>query len=70
MSEHASSRTSDPMIAPESFARFIGIGRRTFQTWRAAGKLPPPDLHMGKTLRWRRDTIDRWLAAQARKGVA
>lgn len=52
------------LLSPEAFARLLGIRRRTFQTWRAAGRLPPPDLCIGKTLRWRRETIDAWIDQQ------
>lgn len=56
----------EPLVSPEAFAAFLSIGRRTFQTWRAVGKLPPPDLALGKTIRWRRATIDAWLEARQR----
>lgn len=59
--------TPTPMFSPESYADYLGIGRRTFQSWRAAGKLPPPDLAIGRVLRWRPETVTSWLATQARK---
>ena len=55
-----------PMLSPQEFAQLLGIGRRTFQTWKAAGKLPPPDLCVGKVIRWKPATIDRWLAEQSK----
>lgn len=54
--------SSDAMVTAAEFRRLIGIGRRTFQTWRAAGKLPPPDFApTQRTVRWRRETVERYL---------
>lgn len=55
---------SDALLTPADFATYLGIRPRTFATWRAAGKLPPADLSIGKVVRWRRATIDRWLRQQ------
>ena len=52
---------SNGLLSPKEFARLLGIGRRTFQTWRASDKLPAPDLHVGKIIRWRPETVQRWL---------
>lgn len=42
----------------------LSIAQRTLQTWRQLGQFPPPDLKQGKTLRWRRATIEDWLENQ------
>jgi len=42
-------------------ADYLHVGKRTIQSWRASGMLPDPDLSIGSTLRWRRETIDAWL---------
>jgi predicted DNA-binding transcriptional regulator AlpA len=55
------------LLTAEDFRRILSIGRRTFQTWRAAGRLPAPDLEIGKVLRWRPETVEAWLAEAARK---
>lgn len=57
----------DRMWGPDRFHTFLGIGRRTFQTWRALGKLPDPDLKIGRVIRWRESTIHRWVEAQKRR---
>ena len=49
------------MLGPSDFVSLLNISRRTFQTWRAAGKLPQPDLHIGKVIRWKSETIQEWL---------
>ena len=35
---------------------------RTLSRWIGAGRFPPPDLRIGKSLRWRRSTILAWVA--------
>jgi len=50
-----------PMLSPDDFAAALGIGRRTFQTWRAKGILPPPNIATGKTLRWTADRVEKYM---------
>lgn len=57
---------SERLVSPEEFATYLAIGRRTFQTWRGVGKLPPPDLSLGKIIRWRWTTIEAWMEARRR----
>ena len=43
-----------------------GLGERTLRRWLTTGLLPVPDYRLGgKHLRWRRSTIEAWLANQA-----
>ncbi|MCZ2110506.1 MAG: helix-turn-helix domain-containing protein, partial [Dehalococcoidia bacterium] len=49
------------LLSPREFQAFLGVSRRTFQSWRAGGKLPAPDLHIGRILRWRPSTVTNWL---------
>jgi predicted DNA-binding transcriptional regulator AlpA len=53
------------MLTARDLAALLAIGRRTLQSWRATGKLPPPDVAIGKILRWRRKTIENWITANA-----
>lgn len=64
MSDHTTPTSARAMLSAGDFAKLLGIGRRTFQTWRAAGKLPLPDLRIGHTVRWRASTVEAWLADQ------
>lgn len=57
-------RQPESMYSPADFCRYLKLGSRTFATWRAAGKVPPPDLAQGRILRWRRSTIEQWLDQQ------
>lgn len=59
------SLTRPEYLNMQDIQRELGVGRRTVQKWRAAGQMPPADFAIGKTLRWRRDTIDRWVRAQS-----
>lgn len=43
-------------------AKALGVSRRTIERERSAGRLPKPDLHIGKAPLWRPETIQRWIA--------
>lgn len=75
MNDHKSNDISGPhdtdsLLTPVEFAAYLRIGKRTFHTWKAAGRLPVPDLQIGKSLRWRRSTVDRWLASDKAKRIS
>ncbi len=57
------------MLSPNDLAALLNVSKRTVQTLRAAGRLPAPDLHIRKILRWRPETITNWLAQRPRRGV-
>jgi hypothetical protein len=42
-------------------ARLLVCDRRTVERLRAAGRLPRPDLHVGRLPRWRLETISAWI---------
>jgi predicted DNA-binding transcriptional regulator AlpA len=61
-------RANDPplLLKPASVAALLQIGLRTLWRWIEDDKFPPPDLRMGpKVVRWRRATVDAWVAANA-----
>lgn len=39
----------------------LGIGRRTLEKMRSAGRFPPPDLQRGKSPLWKPETIRAWV---------
>jgi hypothetical protein len=43
----------------------LGVSRRALERERTAGRMPQPDLHVGKMPLWRTETIREWLAQQA-----
>ncbi|MCL2648816.1 MAG: helix-turn-helix domain-containing protein [Phycisphaerales bacterium] len=48
----------------------LGIaGERTLWRWVSTGQFPPPDIVVGrKYRRWKRETIESWIAEQSGKG--
>jgi predicted DNA-binding transcriptional regulator AlpA len=42
-------------------AKALGVGRRTIEKYRAAGKFPRPDRHIGKCPVWSPETIRKWI---------
>ena len=40
----------------------IGVSRRTVEGLRSSGRLPRPDIKIGRMPIWLRDTIHAWLA--------
>jgi hypothetical protein len=47
-------------------AAAIGISRRALERERAAGRFPKPDLRIGKTPLWARETLVRWISSGGR----
>jgi predicted DNA-binding transcriptional regulator AlpA len=56
--------TLEPLLGVDDLARVLAVGRRTIERERAAGRLPRPDLHIGRMPRWRPDTIRDWINRQ------
>lgn len=55
----------EPMLSLRDIARRVGLSLRTVAAWRAEGYLCRPDLVHGKTVRWKRETVETWLAQQS-----
>ncbi len=52
----------EPMaLRLDELANAVGVSRRALERERAAGRLPKPDLHIGKMPLWRVETIRGWL---------
>jgi hypothetical protein len=45
----------------EDLPQVLGLGRRTIERERSAGRFPPPDRTVGKALLWVPETLRRWL---------
>ncbi|SIO58476.1 hypothetical protein SAMN05444166_5693 [Singulisphaera sp. GP187] len=54
----------EPLLGVDDLADTLAVGRRTVERMRSAGKLPRPDLHIGRLPRWQAATIRGWLADQ------
>jgi predicted DNA-binding transcriptional regulator AlpA len=51
----------EPLLTMTDLARLLVCDRRTVERLRAAGRLPRPDLHIGRLPRWRLETISAWI---------
>lgn len=60
----APAATLEPMLSVDDIAATLNASRRTVERMRSAGKLPNPDLHVGKCPRWAQQTVRRWIAGQ------
>ncbi len=58
----------EPMLSIDDLAAALACDRRTVERLKSAGKLPPPDLKVGRMPRWKPDTFRRWIDAQAGPG--
>jgi hypothetical protein len=56
----------ETLLSQNDLARVLNAGRRTVERLRAAGKMPRPDLFVGKMPRWRPETIRAWIDGQTR----
>ena len=45
----------------EDWATSLGVSRRVIERERSAGRLPRPDLHIGRIPLWRIETFNGWL---------
>ena len=51
----------EPLLRMADLARILSCSRRAVERMRAGGKLPRPDLHIGKMPRWKPATIRAWI---------
>jgi predicted DNA-binding transcriptional regulator AlpA len=56
----------EPLLSIDALARVLNASRRSIERLRSAGKLPRPDLRIGKMPRWRPETIRRWIEGGGR----
>lgn len=58
---------------PENFltvtdvARLYGVGTRTITSYKARGKMPAPDLQVGRTPVWKLSTLAAWRTPPAER---
>ena len=51
----------EPLLSNSDLARVLNLAQRTIDRLKTSGKLPRPDLHIGKMPRWRPATIRAWI---------
>ena len=49
------------VVTLDSIAEALHVSRRTIERMKSAGKLPRPDLRVGRLPRWRALTIAAWI---------
>ena len=59
----------EPLLSIDDLTVILNCSRRLVERMRSAGKVPPPDLHVGRMPRWKPETVRRWMEAGG-KGVA
>jgi hypothetical protein len=57
----------EPMLSIDDLAAILSCSRRLIERMRTAGRVPQPDLHVGRMPRWRPETIRRWIAEGGRQ---
>jgi predicted DNA-binding transcriptional regulator AlpA len=66
-------KPSSPALAPllgiKDLAAILNCSRRVIERLRSAGKLPPPDLKIGRMPRWQPETVRRWIEQGGGAGV-
>jgi predicted DNA-binding transcriptional regulator AlpA len=56
----------EPLVGIDEWAATLACSRREVERMRAAGKLPPPDLSIGRSPRWKAGTVRAWIDEQSR----
>jgi predicted DNA-binding transcriptional regulator AlpA len=54
----------EPTVTIDQWAAALACSRREVERMRSAGKLPPPDLTIGRSPRWKAETLRAWIDAQ------
>ncbi len=51
----------EPMLHIDDLAALLSCSRRCVERMRSAGKVPKPDIHVGRCPRWKPATIRAWI---------
>jgi len=51
----------EPMLHIDDLAELLSCSRRTVERMRSSGKVPRPDMHVGRCPRWKPATIRAWI---------
>ena len=75
--EHRRQQTADPpkraehgLLNYERAARLLGVSRGTLENWVSSGLYGVPFIKVGRLVRFRRDSLERWLESRERGGTA
>jgi excisionase family DNA binding protein len=50
------------MLTIEDIAEILKVSRRTVERMLSAREFPEADTRIRRMMRWRRDTLDRWIS--------
>ncbi|QDV34434.1 helix-turn-helix transcriptional regulator [Tautonia plasticadhaerens] len=56
----------EPLVGIDEWAATLACSRREVERMRSARKLPPPDLSIGRSPRWKAATLRTWIDEQSR----
>jgi len=56
----------ESLLSIDDLARILLCSRRLVERMRSAGKIPKPDIRIGKMPRWRAETIREWIESGGR----
>jgi hypothetical protein len=56
----------EPLVTLDGWRVILNCCRRKVESMKAGGKLPEPDIYIGRLPRWRPETVRRWIDDQAR----
>lgn len=52
----------DRLLSVADVCAALGCSRRWLEQARHAGRFPKPDAHVGRSPKWRRSTLEAWIA--------
>ena len=56
----------EPMLGIDDLAALLSCSRRLVERMRSGGKVPRPDMHVGRCPRWKAATIRAWIKRNGR----
>lgn len=56
------------LLNASEVATTLGVSERSVWRLSAIGEIPPP-IRIGRSVRWRRSTVEAWLAKEERRAV-
>lgn len=54
----------DPLLRAATVRKVLDVPERTFRRWIACGRFPRPDKCVGRSMRWRKSTVEAWMESR------
>ena len=58
------------LLTPDQVAAYLGINTTTLAVWRCSGRYKLPFVKVGRLVRYRKSTLDEFIASRTIGGVA